>query len=174
MHPADATDLMSEAETSASANPEFHYDAHYKVLICKDHGVAVVGLNCHLKDAHNLRRKKERRPILDQYAGLVLAEPRKVTTPPPNGPPFEALRKPARAFSCAECGHLSESRKAIQGHCNTEHSWYVTKVDRSHWSEVLVQTFFQGSNLRYFIVQMEPDEGDLDSTLASPVSGSGA
>jgi hypothetical protein len=32
MHPADTTDLMSEAETNALANAEFHYDAYYKVL----------------------------------------------------------------------------------------------------------------------------------------------
>ena len=164
---------MSEAETNALANAEFYYDAYYKVLICKYHGVAVVGLNGHLKDAHNLRRKDERQPILDRYAGLVLVEPREITTPPPNGPPFEALRKPARAFRCDDCSDILRSQKAMQGHCNRIHGWRVTKTDRTHWSEVMVQSFFRGSNVRYFIVQTEPDEGDSDSTLASAASDRG-
>jgi hypothetical protein len=172
MLPADTTDLMSEADNSALANPEFYYDAHYQVLICKYHGLAVVGLNGHLKDAHGLRQKKERRPILDRYAGLALAKPREVGIPSPNGPPFEALRKPARAFSCEDCGRLLKNRNAIREHCNVEHDWYVSPSDRTHWFEVMVQTFFGGSNLRYFIVQVNPDNNDSDSTPASSASGS--
>lgn len=166
------TDTMSEAETSALANPEFHYDAHYRVLICKYHGLAVVGVDGHLKDAHGLRKKRERQPILDRYAGLTLAKPREVVVPPPNGPPFETLRKPAQAFNCKECGHLSENRNAIREHCNTQHNWYVTKVDRTHWTEVMVQTFFGGSNVRYFIVQVNDDNDDSDSIPASSASRS--
>jgi hypothetical protein len=89
--------------------------------------------------------------------------------PPADGLPFEALRV-RHGFCCDECGHLSVSSKAIQGHCNTKHGWRVTKADRTHWTEVMVQTFFGGSNLRYFTVQVEPDNDDSDSTLASSVS----
>lgn len=161
---------MSEAETSALANPEFYYDTEYQVLVCKYHGLAVVGLDGHLRDAHGLRKKKERQPILDRYTGLVLVKPREVAIPPPNGSPFEALRKPTRAFKCAECDHLSESRHVLREHCNVKHKWYVTKADRTHWTEVLVQTFFGGSNLRYFIVRVDADNNDANSTLDSSAS----
>jgi hypothetical protein len=121
MHPTDTTDLMSEAKTNTLANAKFHYDTNYKVLICEYYRVAVVGLNGHLKDAHNLYRKDERQPILDQYTGLVLVEPCNITTLLLNGLPFEALRKPARVFHYDDCSNILRSQKAIQGHCNRIH-----------------------------------------------------
>lgn len=123
------------------------------MLICKYHGLAVVGLNGHLKDAHNLRKKKDRQPFLDRFAGLEIAKPADVVLPPTNGPPFATLRNPARAFSCIDCGHLSTNYQAIRQHCSKDHNWYVTTADRTHWIEVMVQTFFEGSNCRYFIVR---------------------
>jgi superfamily II DNA or RNA helicase len=165
---------MTEAETSALANPEFHYNALYKVLMCKYHGQGIIGLDRHLKDAHNLRTKRERQPILDRYAELVLAKPKDVALPPMNGPPFEALREPVHGFSCIDCGYLLANQKGIQGHCNKEHKWYVSKREPTHWNEVMVQTFFGGSNVRYFTVQVETDDEGSDnmpdSTPASPGS----
>jgi superfamily II DNA or RNA helicase len=141
--------------SDALANPEFHYQAEYKVLICKFHGLGVVGLESHLRDKHGLRTKKECRPILDRYAHLELAKPQNVAVPPADGPPFEALRV-QRGFCCDECGHLSTSSKAIQGHCNTEHQWRVSRRDKTHWTEVKIQTFFEGFYLQYFTVLTEP------------------
>lgn len=98
------------------------------MLVRKYHGLAVVGFNGCFKDANNLR-KKERQLILDCYARVVLAKPHKIAVPPLYGSAFEALRTPACAFSCAECGHLSSSRKAIHGQGCKEHEWYDTKAD---------------------------------------------
>lgn len=145
--------LSKATQPTKTIDDIFYYEANYKVLICKHHGLAVVGLNGHLKDAHNLRKKKDRQPFLDRFAEVALAKPADVALPPMNGPPFAALKKPARAFSCIDCGRLSTNRSAMRGHCNTEHNWYVTKADRTHWIEVMVQTFFEGGNLRYFIVR---------------------
>lgn len=125
----------------------FYYEANYKVLICKYHGLAVVGLNGHLKDTHNLRKKKDRQLFLDRFAGLAIAKPADVTLLPMNGPPFTALRKPARVFSCIDCGHLSTNYRAIREHYSKQHNWYVTTADSCHWTEVMVQTFLEGSNL---------------------------
>jgi hypothetical protein len=103
------------AETEALANPKFHYEADYKVLICKYHGLGIVGLNGHLKDAHNLRKKKERQPILDRYAGLVLTKPRDVAIPPTNGPPFEALRSPLRGSAASNAVIFQLARRLSKG-----------------------------------------------------------
>jgi hypothetical protein len=103
------TDTMSEAETSALANPEFHYNTHYRVLICKYYGLAVIGLDRHLKDVYSLRKRREYQPILDCYTGLMLAKLQEVIVLLPNSPLFETLYRPAEAFNCKECSHLSES-----------------------------------------------------------------
>jgi hypothetical protein len=112
-------DFVSEA-AAIFANPKFYYNADYGMLVCKYHGLAVVRLNVCFKDAYNLRKMKEYQPILDCYARVVLAKPHKIAVPPLYGSPFEALRKPACAFSRAECGHLSSSRKARHRQYNKE------------------------------------------------------
>lgn len=40
----------------------------------------------------------------------------------------------------------------------------MTKVDRTYWNQVMVQTFFEGNNLWYFIVQVETDDEGSDNT----------
>ena len=113
------TEALSKAtQPTKTIDDIFYYEANYKVLICKHHGLAVVGLNGHLKDAHNLRKTKDRQPFLDRFAGLAIAKPADVVLPPMNGPPFAALRKPAPAFSCIDCGYLSTNKHAIREHCN--------------------------------------------------------
>lgn len=73
----------------------------------------------------------------------------------------------AGIFQLARRLYKGTAMKSIAG-------WRVTKVDRTYWNHVMVQTFFEGSNLRYFIVQVESDnEGSdktVDSTPDSPAS----
>jgi hypothetical protein len=132
---------------------ELYYDPEYKVLICRKHKLAVKGLDWHLKDAHGLRSKKERQPILDQYDSLVLLLLNDVLQPPNNCAPFEALGTPLDGFQCIECGHISVNYKSMRGHCNKTHEWYVTKDEPTHWTQVKVQTFFGIGTRKYFTVR---------------------
>jgi hypothetical protein len=101
---------------SVETADDFHYEAEYKVLICKIHKRAVKHLDGHLRDAHDLRKKKERQPLLDHYARFALARPEDVATPPTNGLLFKALGDPIFAYLCNGCTYISTSRKAI---CST-------------------------------------------------------
>jgi hypothetical protein len=80
-----------------------------------------------------------------RFARLGIAD---VVLPPMNGPPFATLRNPAHAFSCIDCRHLSTNYQATRQQCSKERNWYVTTADCTHWIEVMVQTFFKGSNCR--------------------------
>jgi hypothetical protein len=113
--------LGTKAATWVATIDDFYYKAEYKVLICKKHKQAVKGLERHLKDAHRLRKRKERRLLVDHYAELTLANPKDVATPSTNGPPFKSLGDPDLAYQCSRCSHISTSRKAIRGHYNKEH-----------------------------------------------------
>lgn len=113
---------LTHVTTETKFSNVFHYDAEYKVLICKIHKRAVRGLSKHLNDAHGIRTQKERRPFVDHFAGCVLAKPSDVAIPPTKGPPFEALGEPNLAYKCTDYSHISISRKAMRGHCNKKTS----------------------------------------------------
>jgi len=66
---------LVKAANQTGFGDEFYYEADYHVLICKTHGLGVVGLEKHLKDKHGLL-KKERQPILERYAGLAITTTR--------------------------------------------------------------------------------------------------
>jgi hypothetical protein len=132
---------------------DFEYIPEYKVLICRKHKYAVKGLDRHLKDAHGLRKKGDRQPILDKYSSLVLLEPKDVPSPPDNCLPFEALGNPYDIWQCSECNERSSNYKTMRGHCNTRHHWQVTKEDPTHWTVHKGQTFFGVGYQRFFFTE---------------------
>lgn len=144
---------------------DFFYDPEFKLLICKKHKSGIKGLDRHLKDAHGLRKKKERQSLLDHFAQFDLVRPQEVATPSANSPPFKALGEPNLAYLCKDCSHLSTSHKAIRGHCNKEHKWRHSVDVPVYWTKVYVQSFFEGFYQKYFIVQREsplpPSQVDL-------------
>jgi hypothetical protein len=101
------------------------------MLICREHKQAVKGLDRHLKDAYGLKTKKEQQAILDQYSPFVLLLPKDVLLSPKNCTPFKALRKLLNRFLCSY-KHILINYKSIQGHCNTEHYWQVSKADPTY------------------------------------------
>jgi hypothetical protein len=111
----------TEAATLPTTVDDFYYETEYKVLIYKIYKRVVKSLDRHLRDAHNLRKKKERQPLLDHYARFEFAILEDVATLPINRPLFKALRDPILAYLCNGCTHMSISRKAIRGHCNKKH-----------------------------------------------------
>ena len=136
--------LGSKAAIQAISTNDFYYNPDYQVLICRQHKQAIKGLNVHLREAHGLRKEKERQPLLDHFAQFPLAKPKDVATPSINGPPFDILRYPILGYLCDGCPHLSINRKAIRGHCNKAHDWHYSEEALVHWTEVYMQSFFKG------------------------------
>jgi len=141
-------------------------------LFCRKHRTGIRSLEGHLKDAHGLRTKKERQPILDCYASLVLLHPKVVRQPPHNCTPFEALGDPIDGWQCSDsdCNHISVNYKSMRGHCNTVHNWQVSKDERTHWRKVQVQTFFGVGFQRYFIVATPEANSEAHSDVEEDVA----
>lgn len=144
---------LTHVTTETRFSNVFHYEAEYKVLICKIHKRAMRGLNKHLHDAHGIIKLKDRQPFMDYYARYALAKPKDVAIPPTKGPPFKALGEPNLAYKCTDCSHISISCKAMRGHCNKRHQWHYSEDTPINWGEVRVQSFFEGFNQKYFIVE---------------------
>jgi predicted transcriptional regulator len=62
----------------------------YRVLICREHGCAVYGLDKHLKQHHSMPAA-ERRELLALYEDFHRIPPAEVAQPAPYGLPIDAL-----------------------------------------------------------------------------------
>ena len=83
----------------------------------------------------------------------MLAKPDDVAIPLTKGPPFEALGEPELAYECNDCSHISIRYKAIRRHGNKKHQWRYSEETPTNWTKVTVQSFFEGFNQKYFIVE---------------------
>ena len=160
--------------TIHNADDLLHYEAPYKVLVCKYHQYALQNLRNHLRTEHS-GTAKEKEAVANKYAGLEILKPAEVPLPSPLQQPIESLGKPRDAFICdeEECGYITVSRDEIRKHCNKKHDWRSTKDDREHWHQVYVQTFFTHGGLqRYFTVDYIEDPADGSDTAQVEVDGS--
>lgn len=125
-----------------SADSFLHYEADYKVLICKEHGYALRNLSTHLRDHHSIPAKA-RKAIVAKYHSYPLLDPKEISLPPLFGRPFEALAAPIEVFLCdeEECSFISKNCSIVARHCNKAHGWNSTKKDREHWTNIKVQKF---------------------------------
>jgi hypothetical protein len=144
-----------QAAADAVANRLLHYNAEYKVLICREHRYAVRGLYAHLQQQHAVATKVQR-ILCERYGSLALVEPKDVRLPP-LGPPINELRPPVDVLRCAEpgCGHTSIALAAIRQHCNSVHKWRAAVQGDTYWTRIKAQTFFAGSWQRWFMVRDE-------------------
>jgi hypothetical protein len=112
----------TKAATLSITIDDFYYKTEYKVLIYKIYKRVVKSLDRHLRDTHNLRKKKERQPLLNHYIRFKFIILKDIITPPTNRPLFKALRDPILAYLCNSCTHMSISCKAIHRHYNKKYN----------------------------------------------------
>ena len=153
---AEASSILQEENQqrkAATIKNLLHYEEHFKVLICKEHGYAVQNLAQHLYKLHTIEASV-RRQIVQEYSGLELLDPKHVPLPEPLGQPFECLGKPVKALICEEeeCEYITINRSVMGQHCNKRHHWRSTKTQQEFWHDVWVQSFFGSSKQRYFTV----------------------
>ena len=120
----------------------------YRVLICREHGCAVYGLDKHLKQHHSMPAA-ERRELLALYEDFHRLPPAEVAQPAPYGLPIDALGPAQDAFLCrsssssgssnardsdgAVCNFISTSRAKMRQHVNQQHCVKLTR-----WSSLSI------------------------------------
>lgn len=127
------------------------YNAKHGVLICREckYAIQKSALGSHLL-RHKIYRG-ERRRLLSFIAGLALLEPDHVQIPPAGSPPVHGLPI-ISGYQCTVlgCGNLCASFKRMRRHWSESHG--VSGPPDSFAYSVNLQTFFQGTKLRYFEV----------------------
>jgi hypothetical protein len=93
----------------------------YRVLICREHGCAVYGLNKHLKQHHSMPAA-ERRALITSYEDFDVLPPAEVAQNAPYGPPINALGPAQDAFlyrsSSSSGGGSSNDRDSDSAFCD--------------------------------------------------------
>ena len=128
------------------------YDPQHRILICMQccYAIQPTAISRHLKELHQIRRN-ERKELLESIRDVELADPADIQLPLADSLPVESLPvEDGVACNALGCGYLSVTTKRMKRHWTTEHGAVV--ADPANWRSVKLQTFFKGTQLRYFIV----------------------
>lgn len=147
----------TEQQEIAAAMSNYVYLAEYEVLICKEHGYAVRGLDSHLRLVHTSytsRSKKARAALRQHHSKRNMPDPSTVRLPEPEQPAIEYLCKQIPGYyyisnqqssdgerdaqgnastatdSPGHCGFTTSDRTNIGKHCRNAHGWKSTDEDR--------------------------------------------
>jgi superfamily II DNA helicase RecQ len=140
------------------------YNQKYKVAICVICGIAIKpspGDRRHLKDAHKSWPLKLRKEILAYLSQLDLVQTEHVVDPSPAESPIPGL-KLYDGYACNKCPYYSSSSGTMQEHYRTQYKW--TKAEGIQWRPAKVQTFFGGTNRRFFEVASDALEQHRQGT----------
>ncbi|KAG9977930.1 hypothetical protein KCU98_g9749, partial [Aureobasidium melanogenum] len=175
----------TEQQEIAAAMSNYVYLAEYEVLICKEHGYAVRGLDSHLRLVHTSytsRSKKARAALRQHHSKRNMPDPSTVRLPEPEQPAIEYLCKPIPGYYCisnqqssdgerdaqgnastatdspGHCGFTTSDRTNIGKHCRNAHGWKSTDEDRQCWKDVYIQTFCKSSGKQNWFVVKTPDQ----------------
>ena len=127
------------------------YDKNHKVLICVQHQYAIPSgwLERHFREEHPDCLLSTRQQMVDEAAKLETVPPNQIIYTSIPVTPVLYL-KTLTGYCCKEeqCGEIKGTISSITVHCRREHLWTTKKGEG--WTEVLVQTFFQGNHRRYY------------------------
>ncbi|CAD0085033.1 unnamed protein product, partial [Aureobasidium mustum] len=188
----------TEQQEIAAAMSNYVYLAEHEVLICKEHGYAVRGLDSHLRLVHTSytsTSKKARAALRQHHSGRNMPDPSTVRLPEPGQPAIEYLCKPIPGYYCihnqdntageqdvrgdastttdspSHCGFTTSDRTNIGKHCRNAHGWKSTDEDRQCWKDVYIQTFCKSSGKQKWFVVKTPDQ--IDRERASQIQFDG-
>ncbi|KAN0098291.1 Protein of unknown function (DUF3505) domain containing protein [Hyaloscypha variabilis] len=143
---------MPPATSRPALSELLQYLPAHKVLICKEcrYAIQPSAISRHLKDLHHIYRS-DRKQLIEYTTGLDLAQPGDVVLPPPHEAPVPFLPTESGLVCAREgCNHLCVTTKRMKSHWATAHKDIVG--GGSQWHPVILQTFFKGNQLKYFIV----------------------
>jgi hypothetical protein len=92
----------------------------FSVLICKQHQTAVVNLNTHLLQHHNVPTAAQRQ-IIEHFSQRAVVDLTKIQLPDKPAQPIQELRLPLDGLQCKTCGYITINKDTVRMHCKKEH-----------------------------------------------------
>jgi antitoxin component of RelBE/YafQ-DinJ toxin-antitoxin module len=124
----------------------------YRVFVCKQHHTAVINLDRHMSQYHNVPASV-RRQVVNCFSRLKPVDPCKIKLPEEPAQAIEQLGKPLAGLQCRACGFITVNKDQIRMHCKRDHQLGWVGDTSQLYNSVRVQSFFRtGGMQKYFIV----------------------
>ena len=175
LHSPSLPSIHPSPMTSESIMEYVLYHLEHRVVVdcqCKYALNPESDLLRHFRNFHQSIDLTVRKEIVTYCQTLDLLSPSHVVSPDPNGGPIEGLEIFADGWKCIYTGcsgflSAADNSESIEKHCRT-HGWKTGKPPI--WTKCAMQTFFKGSNTKFFEVNLGMHgriglEGLIDSVL---------
>jgi hypothetical protein len=156
------------APTTTTFHDLLHYNATYRVLICREcqYAIQKSAVSSHLL-RHKIYRE-ERQHLLSSIAQLSLLDPDDVPIPPPGVLAIDGLPV-IPGYRCTQtgCESLCASLKRMKRHQSDVHGVSDFAGVDAFSRPTKLQTFFRGTKLKYFEVSMDLQSPSSNSVVIS-------
>lgn len=88
----------------------------YSVLVCKEHRTAVVNLDTHLLQHHNVPTAT-RKQIVERFNHFATVIPDDIELPEEPAQPIDELGEPLDALQCKTCRFVTVNKDTMRIHC---------------------------------------------------------
>jgi len=128
------------------------YNSEHKVIICKEHEYAwsLKSIVSHFRDEHDITLQV-RKEILNYASNIPIVEADQLLYLRDQVTIIPYL-KVIQGYPCEyeSCNLILSTSHSIKKHCKLDHRWKAK--DGIRWTEIQVQTFFQGNSRRYYFI----------------------
>ena len=138
----------------------FEYHPELKLILCKLHKYAILDLEQHLRDAHEIHGA-EKHALVAEWRQYKVLNYNSWVPPSTTVPELTELQEPVRGWRCSapDCQFLTVDRACLMGHCARSHEVDIKQmsgdaVDLASCSvsEVLLQSVWPFPNRVWFPV----------------------
>lgn len=126
----------------------------FGVLVCKEHHTAVVNLNTHLLQHHNVPAAT-RKQVVEHFSSFSTVNPAEIELPDEPAQPIDELGEPLDGLQCKTCSFITVNKDTMRMHCKKDHQQAWVGEKSLLYKTAKVQSFFRTSGLqKYFIVDL--------------------
>ena len=143
----------------------------FSVLVCKEHHTAVVNLDTHLLQHHNVPAAT-RKQIVEHFSSFATVSPAEIELPDEPAQPIDELREPLDGLQCKTCSFITVNKDTMRMHCKKNHQQAWLGEKSLLYKAVKVQSFFRSGGLqKYFIVDLVDAQIVENAGVENIVSG---
>lgn len=162
-HPSHDTASMLGANASHEEHLLHLHD--HRVFICRSCRHALVpgkSIERHLRTLHKIIDLQIRKGLIQYSKSVQLIELRTANNSSIDSDSIEGLSL-YDGWMCNDCGYTCRSEESTREHCRAGHEWI--KEWGVRWEKRKIQTFFEGSNRKYFLMILSITEVDELPTM---------